>query len=171
MFERDWFMSLDDARRKCEARRRDYNVERPHSAIGNKAPVELTGQQHTARADRTRLEKGQQTGPRLGEQFRRKRSQADRGPKNPGRSMWTLAYGQHRDRTPTHGYQATRARGRDAPDVVGGRSALLYTLRGLASSDMRLIVAASSMKRLFSMMTHGWFGALMIVLMQSMRTG
>ena len=36
-----WFMSLDDARRKCEAWRRDYNEERPHSAIGNKAPVEL----------------------------------------------------------------------------------------------------------------------------------
>jgi putative transposase len=36
-----WFMSLDDARRKCEAWRRDYNEERPHSAIGNKVPVEL----------------------------------------------------------------------------------------------------------------------------------
>jgi hypothetical protein len=74
-------------------------------------------------------------------------------------------------RTPTHGYQATRARGRDAAEIVGSRSALLYTLGGLASSDMRLIVAASSMKRLFSMMRHGWPGALTIVLMQSMRTG
>lgn len=36
-----WFMSLDDARRKCEAWRRDYNEERPHSAIGNKPPIEL----------------------------------------------------------------------------------------------------------------------------------
>ncbi len=36
-----WFMTLDDARRKCEAWRRDYNEERPHSAIGNKAPIEL----------------------------------------------------------------------------------------------------------------------------------
>src|SRR5262249_54866918 len=36
-----WFMSLDDARRKCEAWRTDYNEERPHSAIGNKAPIEL----------------------------------------------------------------------------------------------------------------------------------
>ena len=36
-----WFMSLDDARRKCEAWRRHYNEERPHSAIGNKAPIEL----------------------------------------------------------------------------------------------------------------------------------
>jgi putative transposase len=36
-----WFMSLDDAQRKCEAWRRDYNEERPHSSIGNKAPIEL----------------------------------------------------------------------------------------------------------------------------------
>ena len=36
-----WFMSLDDARRKCEAWRRYYNEERPHSAIGNKPPIEL----------------------------------------------------------------------------------------------------------------------------------
>jgi putative transposase len=36
-----WFMSLDDAQRKCEAWRRDYNEERPHSAIGNKRPIEL----------------------------------------------------------------------------------------------------------------------------------
>ena len=36
-----WFMSLDDSRRKCEAWRRDYNEERPHSAIGNKAEIEL----------------------------------------------------------------------------------------------------------------------------------
>jgi transposase InsO family protein len=27
-----WFMSLDDARRKCEAWPRDYNEKRPHSA-------------------------------------------------------------------------------------------------------------------------------------------
>jgi len=55
--------------------------------------------------------------------------------------------------------------------ILGGRPALRYTLSDIASSDMRLIVAASSIKRLFSMMTHGWFGALMIMLMQSMRTG
>src|SRR5271165_170585 len=36
-----WFMSLDDARAKCEAWRRDYNEVRPHSAIGNKTPIEL----------------------------------------------------------------------------------------------------------------------------------
>ena len=36
-----WFMSLDDAREKLEAWRRDYNEVRPHSAIGNKPPVAL----------------------------------------------------------------------------------------------------------------------------------
>ena len=41
MSERAWFLSLDDARRKCEAWRRDYNEVRPHSAIGNKVPSEL----------------------------------------------------------------------------------------------------------------------------------
>src|SRR5690349_12383603 len=36
-----WFMSLDEARRKCEAWRRDYNEVRPHSAIGNEVPAAL----------------------------------------------------------------------------------------------------------------------------------
>jgi len=36
-----WFLSLDDARRKRETWRRDYNEERPHSAIGDKYPIEL----------------------------------------------------------------------------------------------------------------------------------
>ena len=36
-----WFMSLDDARAKMEAWRRDYNEFRPHSAIGNKPPISL----------------------------------------------------------------------------------------------------------------------------------
>jgi putative transposase len=36
-----WFMSLDDARKKCQDWYRDYNEERPHSAIGNKTPSEL----------------------------------------------------------------------------------------------------------------------------------
>jgi putative transposase len=37
----NWFQSLDEARQKCEAWRRDYNEGRPHSAIGNKTPTEL----------------------------------------------------------------------------------------------------------------------------------
>ena len=36
-----WFMNLDDARRKCEIWRRDYNEQRPHSSIGDKCPIEL----------------------------------------------------------------------------------------------------------------------------------
>ncbi len=39
--DQNWFLSLDDARSKCEAYRREYNGERPHSAIGNKTPVEF----------------------------------------------------------------------------------------------------------------------------------
>ncbi|MGM4932776.1 integrase core domain-containing protein [Tardiphaga sp. 619_E2_N8_5] len=35
------FLSLDDARQKMEDWRRDYNEVRPHSAIGNKAPISL----------------------------------------------------------------------------------------------------------------------------------
>lgn len=34
-------VSLDDARAKMEAWRRDYNEVRPHSAIGNKPPISL----------------------------------------------------------------------------------------------------------------------------------
>jgi putative transposase len=36
-----WFLSLDEARRKCEAWRRGYNEVRPHSAIGNQLPAAL----------------------------------------------------------------------------------------------------------------------------------
>lgn len=37
--DQNWFLSLDDAHAKCEAYRREYNEERPHSAIGNKTPM------------------------------------------------------------------------------------------------------------------------------------
>jgi putative transposase len=33
-----WFISLDDARRKIEAYRVDYNVVRPHSSLDNQTP-------------------------------------------------------------------------------------------------------------------------------------
>jgi putative transposase len=36
-----WFLSIDDARQKMEDWRRDYNEVRPHSAIGNQAPISL----------------------------------------------------------------------------------------------------------------------------------
>ena len=37
----NWFLSLDEARQKCEAWRRDYDDVRPHSSIGGKTPREL----------------------------------------------------------------------------------------------------------------------------------
>ena len=36
-----WFLTLDDAQQKLEDWRKYYNEERPHSAIGHKAPVTL----------------------------------------------------------------------------------------------------------------------------------
>lgn len=39
--DQNWFLSLDDARSKCEASRREYNEERPDNAIGNKTPMEF----------------------------------------------------------------------------------------------------------------------------------
>ena len=36
-----WFLSLDNARSKMDASRKDYNTVRPHSAIGNKPPISL----------------------------------------------------------------------------------------------------------------------------------
>jgi len=39
-----WFMSLDDAVRKCEVWRRGYNEVRPHSAMVNKPPISLVNQ-------------------------------------------------------------------------------------------------------------------------------
>ena len=36
-----WFMGLADTAEKLEAWRRDYNEERPHSAIGNNVPAAL----------------------------------------------------------------------------------------------------------------------------------
>jgi putative transposase len=35
-----WFMSLEDARSKLSAWRKDYNTERPHSALGYRSPVQ-----------------------------------------------------------------------------------------------------------------------------------
>ena len=35
-----WFLSLADARLKCEAWRTDYNEVRPHSSLGNQTPME-----------------------------------------------------------------------------------------------------------------------------------
>jgi hypothetical protein len=58
--------------------------------------------------------------------------------------MWTLAFGHHEDRTPTHGYAATReaamtgirkklaARMKEAPDVPGLRVTQRRKPRGMS---------------------------------------
>lgn len=38
-----WFLSLEDAKLKIEAWRREYNSQRPHSALGNLTPEEFAG--------------------------------------------------------------------------------------------------------------------------------
>lgn len=39
--DQNWFLSLADARVKCEAYRHEYNYDRPHSSIGNKTPIQF----------------------------------------------------------------------------------------------------------------------------------
>lgn len=39
-----WFTGLDDARQRIEAWRRDYNLVRPHSALGGKSPAEFASE-------------------------------------------------------------------------------------------------------------------------------
>lgn len=34
----NWFLSIEDARQKIEARRRDYNEFQPHSSLGDMTP-------------------------------------------------------------------------------------------------------------------------------------
>ena len=41
-----WFMSLEDAAEKLETWRRDYNEQRPHSAIGHKVPADMMKSTH-----------------------------------------------------------------------------------------------------------------------------
>ena len=43
-----WFLTLDDARAKMEAWRRDYNDVRPHSALGQRTPSELMNRSSAA---------------------------------------------------------------------------------------------------------------------------
>ena len=44
-----WFLSLADARDRLEAWRRDYNEERPHTALGSLTPRAFAAQAHQAR--------------------------------------------------------------------------------------------------------------------------
>ena len=44
-----WFLSMGDGRARIEARRVDYNQNRPHSALGGLTPAEFAGQLKPAR--------------------------------------------------------------------------------------------------------------------------
>ena len=37
----NWFLNLQDAQRKVEAWRQDYNMERPHSSLDYRTPEEF----------------------------------------------------------------------------------------------------------------------------------
>jgi putative transposase len=41
-----WFLSLEDAKEKVEEWRQDYNLNRPHSSLGNISPAEFAEQKH-----------------------------------------------------------------------------------------------------------------------------
>ena len=49
-------------------------------------------------------------------------------------SMWTLAFGQREDRTPTHGYEATREAAMAAFAKVGEGSEGIWAIPDLASA-------------------------------------
>ena len=46
----NWFISLSDARRKIETRRKDYNEQRPHSSLNYLAPAEFASKSAEIRA-------------------------------------------------------------------------------------------------------------------------
>jgi putative transposase len=61
----EWFMSLDDARRKAEAWRCDYNEIRPHSSLGQLAPSEFAAKCQTSKGPegrKTNIAAGTKTG-------------------------------------------------------------------------------------------------------------
>ncbi len=49
------FDDLEDAKRKIQAWRRDYNTRRPHSALGNISPREYLRRWHSERNSKTRI--------------------------------------------------------------------------------------------------------------------
>jgi hypothetical protein len=92
-----WFMSLDDARAKCEAWRRDYNgrrIRRPPAQRDRQQtagePGEI-GQRYTAHADRVALEDARQGGPRMGSRSSLRRTLAQSGG-IPGGRVTRLAF-------------------------------------------------------------------------------
>ena len=64
-----WFLSLDDARQKMEDWSRDYNEVRPHSALGNKAPMSLLNGSSAPRRHEPNPENSSTGWPSFGEHF------------------------------------------------------------------------------------------------------
>ena len=50
-----WFTSLNEARVLIEAWRQDYNLNRPHSSLGNSTPLEFAAQHQFINPDSTHL--------------------------------------------------------------------------------------------------------------------
>lgn len=48
----NWFLSLNDAKTKIEAWRKDYNEYRPHSSLGNKTPSDFAISEAKSRAEK-----------------------------------------------------------------------------------------------------------------------
>lgn len=48
--DQHWFFSLDDAREKVATWRKEYNETRPHSSLGDLAPIEFVRQLQPAPA-------------------------------------------------------------------------------------------------------------------------
>jgi putative transposase len=47
--EQNWFTSIEDARKKIESWRVDYNEHRPHTTLGNQTPREFAAQWELSR--------------------------------------------------------------------------------------------------------------------------
>ncbi len=51
--EENWFMSLEDAKMKIEAWRKDYNEHRPHSSLGDETPLRFAESWELSRTAKT----------------------------------------------------------------------------------------------------------------------
>lgn len=51
--EENWFMSLEDAKMKVEAWRKDYNEQGPHSSLGDETPLGFAERWELSRTAKT----------------------------------------------------------------------------------------------------------------------
>ena len=64
--------------------------------------------------------------------------------------LWTLAFSQHKDRTPTHGYEPTRLRWRRSPKAGDGNSQTIcaYLSGKLSGLTFRKVLSAGRSGRI-----------------------